>query len=89
MPVYLYHCEKCGHEEDGFNRVDDRRTNAPECHGKMGIKLTPANVMADIEAYVVPGTDKIISSRSSHRNYLRENNLVEVGNECKPPEIEE
>jgi hypothetical protein len=41
-------------------------------------------VIPDIQPYNVPGTSKYITSRSEHREYLRSNGLIEVGNEGKP-----
>lgn len=43
------------------------------------------NVVADIEPYQAVGPDagRWITSRSQHRAYLREHNLIEVGNERK------
>ena len=46
------------------------------------------NVISDIEPYKATIGDRIIGSRSEHRNYLRENNAVEVGNE-KPQFMKE
>jgi len=84
MPVYRYKCTVCGNEQDGYNTIDNRKTDAPECHGKMEIKIMPSGVVPDIEAFVVPGTSDIIHSRSDRRNYMRKHGLTEVGNEGRP-----
>lgn len=48
-------------------------------------------IMRDIEPYRAAGADietgarPMITSRSQHRDYLRRNNYVEVGNEYVPP----
>lgn len=31
MPVYSYSCPQCSKALEGFNSVDERHTNAPEC----------------------------------------------------------
>jgi hypothetical protein len=44
-------------------------------------------IMGDLEPYIaVGGKDygKVISGRRAHREYLRRNNLIEVGNEKEP-----
>jgi len=54
-------------------------TNGPRADRK-----TPY-IMGDIEPYetVGPEPGTMITSRSHHREYLRRNNLIEVGNEKK------
>jgi hypothetical protein len=48
---------------------------------------TPSMVMPDIQPYkAVAGDGRWITSRSQHRNFLRENGLVEVGNEGRAPD---
>ena len=44
-----------------------------------------AHVIGDIEPYQAVGPEygKVITSRSHHREYLRQHNLIEVGNEKK------
>ena len=43
------------------------------------------HIIGDIEPYQAVGPEfgKVISSRSHHREYLRQHNLIEVGNERK------
>ena len=38
-------------------------------------------LMGDIEPYRSVATGEVITSRSHHRQHLRDNNLVEIGNE--------
>ena len=44
------------------------------------------HIMPDIKDYQVVGPEygKVITSRSRHREYLRQHNLIEVGNERGP-----
>lgn len=54
----------------------EERTDSPE------IKIRrSANIMSDIEPYQSIETGEMIGSRSHHREHLKRNNLVELGNE--------
>ena len=50
---------------------------------KPATRIPTAHVMPDIKPYRTVGPDygKEITSRSKHREYLRQYNLTEVGNE--------
>lgn len=63
------------HEKDGVVLIDKRE------HYQVG---RAPMVMADIKPYqsVIDGSE--ISSRSRHREHLRQHNCVEVGNERMP-----
>lgn len=47
----------------------------------MGARKSSVNVMRDIEPYQNMKDRGWITSRSEHREFLRKNNFVEVGNE--------
>lgn len=83
MPLYAYSC-RCGAKAESFASVDARHTAAPRCHGRMTLEIMPTMVNADIAPYVAVAGDmagKPIGSRREHREYLKRNALVEVGNE--------
>ena len=87
MPLYRVMCDTCHEEEDIFRslaNIDD----LPDCCGvTMHRKICAPMVIADIQPYqsmgidVATGNAPVINSRSAHRNYLRRNGYVEVGNE--------
>ena len=87
MPLYRVMCDACREEGDIFRslaNIDD----LPICCGvAMHRKICAPMVIADIQPYqsmgidVATGKAPVISSRSEHRNYLRRNGYVEVGNE--------
>lgn len=90
MPVYQYKCadESCGKLQDAYNTVENRHLG-PLCScGRETVKVicAPSMVMPDIKPYkAVAGDQRWITSRAQHREFLRENDLVEVGNEGRPP----
>ena len=86
MPIYEYRCQKCDKLSSEYRSVDLRNL-APvcSCGGETAKVISaPSMVIPDIAPYNVPGTSKVITSRSQHREYLRSNGLIEVGNEGKP-----
>jgi putative FmdB family regulatory protein len=86
VPIYEYRCQKCDNLTSEYRTVE-RRNETPICscggHTDKVISA-PSMVIPDIQPYNVPGTSKYITSRSEHREYLRSNGLIEVGNEGKP-----
>jgi putative FmdB family regulatory protein len=84
MPLYTYQCPECGASKDGVASVSERHLAAPSCHGQMKLIIVPTLVMDDIAPYMAVAGDmagKTISGRREHREYLKRNRLVEVGNE--------
>ncbi len=89
MPLYEYKCGSCFKFTSEYRTVGNRNM-APICScGAKTEKVisAPSMVMPDIQPYKVPGTKRYITSRSHHREYLRSNGLIEVGNEGKPPDV--
>lgn len=88
MPIYALICDSCAAEQDVFRRIAEMDRDLPNCCGaSMRRKLCAPHVIADIQPYQAMGVDvatgkaPMISSRSEHRDYLRRNCYVEVGNE--------
>ena len=80
MPVYPYLCD-CGKAVDEFRSMAER-DNAPLCCGKpMARQIVSPQVMPDIQPYqsMVDGT--LITSRSHHREHLKQHGCEEVGND--------
>jgi hypothetical protein len=90
-PLYEYQC-KCGHACEEWRTVATRRTQAPKhCGKRMPIQVTGNySVWGAFQEYQAIGRGKpIIKTRQQHRDYLRQNNYEEVGNDSSmaPPEL--
>lgn len=89
MPIYAMQCAAgCGHEEDIFRSIAERDRDLPLCCGaSMVRKIVPTMVAPDIGPYqavavdVATGKAPVINSRSAHRDFLKRNGYIEVGNE--------
>lgn len=91
MPVYVVGCD-CGHREDIFRKIDMRDDALPEHCGKpMQRKFTPQMVRCDEQVIKSMADGKIYTSRGAYRQSLKEQGLVETGNDepdWKPRVIE-
>jgi hypothetical protein len=88
MPIYTVRCARCEREQDVYRVVDERDRDLPEhCGERMARKIVAPMVAPDIGPYqavavdVATGRAPVINSRSAHRDFLKRNNYVEVGNE--------
>lgn len=91
MPVYQYQCPKCKKNRDEYRTMETRHEGPLcSCGAKMDkVICAPSMVIPDIQPYkAVAGDQRWITSRSQHRQFLRENGLEEVGNEGRPPTME-
>lgn len=96
MPLYDLACQSCDKVTETVIPLADFMKELPpcECGGKRFRKISAPQVMGDIEPYqaiasdIATGKPPMITSRSQHRDYLRRNNLVEVGNEKPKPRTE-
>jgi hypothetical protein len=91
MPIYAMKCTGCGHCEDIYRSIATMNDSLPTCCGAtMRRQICAPAVVADIPAYQAVGVDKasgkmpMIEGRAQHREYLRRNGYVEVGNEKLP-----
>lgn len=78
--LYSYRCKKCKRETDAINKVDDRHTNAPECHGKMELFISQAPygyVTMDIR-YRCPVTKQGVTSLRQRNDILDRHNLMDA-----------
>jgi hypothetical protein len=66
-------------------RYDQKLGKMVEVTGEQRPERRSAHIIDDIKPYKVVGPEygKVISSRSTHREYLRKHNLIEAGNERK------
>jgi putative FmdB family regulatory protein len=82
VPTYEYHCEQCGPVEV-FRPVS--QYNVPPEHPHPVTRVISACVgFGDIKPYIAVGGDmagKPITSRNQHRQFLKRNKLVELGND--------
>ncbi|WP_249190843.1 zinc ribbon domain-containing protein [Burkholderia cenocepacia] len=100
MPIYTACCSTCARETDIYRTVAERDLDLPACCGApMARKIVAPYVAPDIGPYqavavdVATGRPPVINSRSAHREFLKRNGYVEVGNESigsrsrKPGEV--
>ena len=94
VTVKCPHC-KVDHEEYDATQYDDKEKylaywnipfNTPEAEEawKQKQEMTPKEapmVMSDIEGHISMADGSWVSSRSSHRENLKRNNCVEIGND--------
>lgn len=95
MPMYVVRCGECSSQQDIFRPLA-RFDELPDCCGqRMQRVICAPAVIADIQPYqamavdVATGKPPVISSRSEHREFLRRNGYVEVGNEMPRAEKRE
>lgn len=82
MPIYLMHCDSCHAEQDLYRSVANMDEDLPNCCGEqMRRKICAPYVVTDIQPYRSMATGEMINSRSKHKEHLRDNGLVEIGNE--------
>ena len=87
MPIYRYACETCNRIADEFRAVIDR-DQAPTCCGaRMSRRIMAPMVTPEIQAFRTVNWDQetkrpvVISSRAQKREFMKRNDLVELGNE--------
>jgi hypothetical protein len=88
MPMYAMLCDSCGNEQDIYRSLAQIDHELPTCCGQaMRRKICAPMVIADIAPYqamavdVATGKPPVIGSRSAHRDFLKRNGYIEVGNE--------
>lgn len=87
MPLYKHRCFDCGDEFEEFRSMkEDSPTICKKCGGGdlRQILSAPSLVVEDIKPYKSVVTGEMITSRSKHREHLKRNNLVEVGDQLPP-----
>lgn len=81
MPLYEIECTKCGKQDEVFRKVSEY-DNLPECCGQPMVRMLSApQVMPDNTCYRSMQTGEMITSRTQHKNHLKQHGLIEVGNE--------
>lgn len=90
MPTYVYSCD-CGQTTEAIRTVANRKRGPSHCGRKMQLTITASyHIQPGFEPYRAVGGDKrIISTRAQHRDFLKEFNKVEIGNDSSmaPPKV--
>lgn len=89
MPIYAIHCPSCGEDGGDIFRKIAEMDRLPICHcgNKFARKICAPMVMGDLPEYQAvafdakTGTAPRINGRAQHREFLRRNDYIEVGNE--------
>lgn len=83
MPLYDWTCEKCGANREVLRPMRDcLQPEQCDCGMPMVRQITAAMVCPDIAPYRAVTGDKAgqqIGSRRAHREFLKRNRLIEVG----------
>jgi hypothetical protein len=87
MPIYEMRC-KCGHTEDIFRSIANIDVDLPfHCGVRMFRGVCAPSVVPDTAAYQAVAVDKktgrmpVIEGRVQHREFLKRNGYVEIGND--------
>lgn len=89
MPIYEYTCESCGTQQDQFNRIADRHTNAPLCcETAMAIRPQAGLVYIAQKDMAVqsPIDGTVLTTHRQRRDYMARNNLIDA-NDFPPKEV--
>jgi len=89
MPIFRYRCPVCSLASDEFRKIANRDDAllCPKDGAGMVRIIMPAMVQADIQPYRPIAVDKetgkvpIINSRKQHREFLKRNDYIEVGDD--------
>ena len=93
MPVYTVRCPSCGAQDDVYLRLADfdKLPRCEDCETRTERVITAPMVMPDLGEYqavavdVATGKPPQIRGRKQHREFLKRNGYVEVGNEMPAP----
>lgn len=84
MPTYVWECPICEDRTEIICPVEDRNNAPHHCGVRMSRVITAPLVQPDIQPYRAVAGDmagKWIGSRREHKEFLKRNRFVEVGNE--------
>ena len=91
MPTYLYGCSVCGQQKEATRTVANRRRAPRHCGRGMKIQITARyHIQPAFTPYRAIGGDRrAIHTRAEHRDFLKEFNYEEVGNDASmaPPPV--
>lgn len=85
MPIYCWRCEHCGAAREVVRAMkDSMQPEFCKCGVPMQRELTAPHVRPDIAPYKALAGDKAgqyITSRREHKEFLKRNRLVEIGDQ--------
>ena len=81
MPLYVVRCVKCGEELEIIRSLAHYNDLPDHCGEKMERVIVAPAVLGDIQPYKSMITGEMITSRSKHKEHLRQHGCTEVGNE--------
>ena len=84
MPTYTYKCSKCSTERTAIRKINERKSNAPECCDySMQQTITPMSTpminstsARAFEPYQCPATDEIVTSARQKKEVEAANGLI-------------
>lgn len=90
MPTYAWRCTECDKEFEVWSKISERDERQEHC-GAPAVRILNAPMVAPLfESYRAVGRGRPwIRTKQEHRDYLRQNNYEEVGNDSSvaPPKI--
>src|SRR5581483_4506491 len=88
MPNYTFECARCGKQRhEVLSLVEHDKASFYHCKKPMFQVIGASQIVKDIEPYkavavdVATGKPPVITSRRTHREFLKRNGYVEIGNE--------
>lgn len=85
MPIYRIACNVCGREDDIYRSIANM-DDLPECCGiTMHRRIMATMIAPDIAPYRSTIDGSMVESRAKHREHLKRNGCVEVGNDLPKP----
>lgn len=82
MPLYEYRCRECEQHFDVYRSIEQRHDHGgcPQCDSDDCVRVfTPLGVIADIDPYRSTITGEVITSRTKHKQHLKQHGYEEVG----------
>jgi hypothetical protein len=89
MPIYSIKCAKCNYSDTIFRKVSEYNDLPDHCGDKMQRVICAPYIAPDIQPYKSMITGEMITSRSKHKEHLKDHGMVEVGNEYQEPKKRE
>lgn len=81
MPIYVMGCP-CGHTEEIYRSIAKMDDDLPvHCGAAMTRRVVAPMVTTDIQPYQSMCDGTMITSRSQHREHLKQHGVIEIGNE--------
>ena len=81
MQLYDVRCPVCGQTEEIFRKLSDRDNVPSHCGVNMKYMLSTPSIQPDNTCYKSMVTGEMITSRTQHKNHLKQHGVIEVGNE--------